>query len=134
MWKHAPAPRRISWRGSNCGAAAAAGRMRQRQQQRRGSAPALGNGHGGTFESQHLSKKTLAFFQQDDMVSLLEAAGGEYTKGQVLVPDTQDKVGDFYTRDCWAGHPPPYADFVQHMQQEARREEEAANRLVPGLP
>lgn len=67
-------------------------------------------------------------------MSLLEGAGAEHAKGQVLVPDNQDKVADFYARGCWAGHPPPYADFVEFEKTKARREEEEASQLVPGLP
>lgn len=72
--------------------------------------------------------------QHDAVVSLLESVGAEDTKGQVLVPDNVDKVADFYTRECWAGHPAPYADFVSHMQHEERRIEEESSHLVPGLP
>lgn len=66
-------------------------------------------------------------------MSILEAAGAETTKGGVLVPDNVDKVADFYARECWQGHPSPYADFIAYQQQEEAQRQEASSKLVPGL-
>ena len=37
----------------------------------------------------------------------------------MLVPEHVPKVKDFYAKDCWAGHPLPYADFVAAKKKEA---------------
>ena len=46
-------------------------------------------------------------------------SGASKARGRVLVPEHVPKVKDFYAKDCWAGHPLPYADFVAAKKKEA---------------
>eukprot|EP00955_Chlamydomonas_euryale_P060269 357663-Chlamydomonas_euryale.AAC.21 len=40
--------------------------------------------------------------------------GATRCNGTVLVQEHVPKVRDFYSKDCWAHHPKPYADFVDY--------------------
>lgn len=57
----------------------------------------------------------------------LESKGARKELGQVLVPDNVNKVKDFYKKECWRGHPLPYADFVDFKRKE-HAEIEARNK------
>ena len=44
--------------------------------------------------------------------------GASRQQGKVVVPEHVPKVKDFYQKDCWAHHPPPYADYVSFKAKE----------------
>ncbi|KAF6258440.1 hypothetical protein COO60DRAFT_1639124 [Scenedesmus sp. NREL 46B-D3] len=72
----------------------------------------------------------------DEVASLLERNGATKQKGQVLVPEHVPKVKDFYSKECWAHHPKPYADFMAFKQKERaeleaeRKKAQAAAHMV----
>lgn len=37
---------------------------------------------------------------------------------------------DFYSKECWAHHPPPYADFIDFKKQERAELEAERKKLV----
>ena len=37
---------------------------------------------------------------------------------------------DFYSKECWAHHPPPYADFIEFKEQERAELEAERKRLA----
>ena len=37
---------------------------------------------------------------------------------------------DFYQKECWAHHPPPYADFIAWKQEERAEQEAERKKLV----
>jgi len=39
-------------------------------------------------------------------------------------------VQDFYSKECWAHHPPPYADFIDFKKQERAELEAERKKLV----
>lgn len=40
---------------------------------------------------------------------------------------------DFFAKDCFAGHPKPYADFMDWRFREDAQYEADKQRLIPGL-
>eukprot|EP00879_Flechtneria_rotunda_P002113 GHRR01002295.1.p1 GENE.GHRR01002295.1~~GHRR01002295.1.p1 ORF type:complete len:185 (+),score=55.81 GHRR01002295.1:292-846(+) len=67
---------------------------------------------------------------QTEVAMLLEANGATRTKGDVLVPEHVPKVKDFYSKECWAHHPKPYADFVEFKKKERADLEAEQKKLV----
>ena len=42
-------------------------------------------------------------------------------------------VQDFFSKECWAHHPKPYAEFMDWRKKEDERWENDRKRLVPGM-
>lgn len=42
----------------------------------------------------------------------------------------RNTLQDFYSKECWAHHPPPYADFVEFTKQERAELEAERKKLV----
>lgn len=40
---------------------------------------------------------------------------------------------DFFSKECWAHHPKPYAEFMDWRKKEDERWESDRKRLVPGM-
>ena len=40
---------------------------------------------------------------------------------------------DFFSKECWAHHPKPYAEFMEWRKSEDERWEAEKSRLVPGM-
>ena len=40
---------------------------------------------------------------------------------------------DFFSKDCWAHHPKPYAEYMDWRKKEDERWENDVKRLVPGM-
>jgi hypothetical protein len=60
-------------------------------------------------------------------------AGASKQQGQVLVQDHVPKVKDFFSKECWAHHPKPHAEYMElRAKQDAALEAERA-KLIPGM-
>jgi hypothetical protein len=43
---------------------------------------------------------------------------------------TRGAAQDFYSRECWAHHPKPYADFIEYKKKEQAELEAEKKKLV----
>ncbi|KXZ46509.1 hypothetical protein GPECTOR_43g946 [Gonium pectorale] len=63
-----------------------------------------------------------------DVMALLERHGAVKEPGKVLVQEHVPK--DFFSKPCWAHHPKPYADFVEHKKAETAALEAERKRAI----
>lgn len=40
---------------------------------------------------------------------------------------------DFFSKDCFKGHPKPYADYMEWRKQEDKKIETQRRNLIPGM-
>eukprot|EP00877_Chromochloris_zofingiensis_P009397 jgi/Chrzof1/4710/Cz14g23200.t1 len=78
----------------------------------------------------------------NEVLAVLEQEGGRHSsaaavqngatkkQGEVLVQEHVPKVKDFYSKDCWAHHPKPYADFIDYKKKERAELEEDRKKVV----
>ena len=59
--------------------------------------------------------------------------GARTDQGQVIVQDHIPKVKDFFHKECFKGHPKPYADFMEWRKKEDELQEHNRQKLIPGL-
>lgn len=45
-------------------------------------------------------------------------------------PPAPTRPQDFFSKDCWAHHPKPYADFIEFKKKERAALEEERKRAV----